>query len=545
MAALIVVAGALVYGNSLSAPFLFDDQNSLIGNTSIRQLSPLSVPLSPPRDTPVAGRPIVNLSFAVNYAIGGLDPWGYHVVNVGIHVIAALLLFGVVRRTLTLPALAPRFGGASSHLALVCALAWMLHPLQTESVNYLSQRTESLMGSLYLATLYCAIRARQRRGTRWALAAVAACALGMASKESMVTAPVIVLLFDRVFVFTSWREGLRERGRLYAGLASTWVVLAALMASTPRTSVGFSAGTSPVTYLLNQFQMIAQYLWLAIWPRALVLDYGVPQPLAFADVAPQAALVVGLGLATIAALALRPAAGFLGAWFFITLAPTTSFVPIATEVGAERRMYLPLAGLVVLAVVGCYAFACGAGLVRPAGASPAGLAPHAKRSWIPAIAALCVCLLLAAGTVIRNREYSSRLSIARTIVDRWPNGRGHFLLGAELLEAGQRAEGMGQLRASARDYPGARYALGTELLAEGKLDESIDQLQAFIRALPDHANVAPARDMLGRAYVAQRRLDLAEEQLDLLLRAHPDYPLREQVRALLLQIRNARRGFPG
>ena len=104
---------------------------------------------------------------------------------------------------------------------------------------------------------------------------------------------------------------------------------------------------------------------------------------------------------------------------------------------------------------------------------------------------------------------------------------------------------MGQLRASARDYPGARYALGTELLAEGKLDESIDQLQAFIRALPDHANVAPARDMLGRAYVAQRRLDLAEEQLDLLLRAHPDYPLREQVRALLLQIRNARRGFPG
>ena len=97
-AAVIVVAGLLVYSNSLSSPFLFDDQNSIVGNSQIRQLWPLSIPLSPPRDTPVAGRPLVNLSFAINYAMGGLDPWGYHLVNVVIHVIGVLVLVGNVRR---------------------------------------------------------------------------------------------------------------------------------------------------------------------------------------------------------------------------------------------------------------------------------------------------------------------------------------------------------------------------------------------------------------------------------------------------------------
>ena len=79
--AFIVLAGVLVYGNGLSGPLLFDDETSILNNTSIRQLTPLSGPLSPPRDTPVAGRPVVNLTFAVNYAMGGLDVTGYHVTN--------------------------------------------------------------------------------------------------------------------------------------------------------------------------------------------------------------------------------------------------------------------------------------------------------------------------------------------------------------------------------------------------------------------------------------------------------------------------------
>ena len=101
-AAVLALAGALAYAGSFGGPFLFDDQNAVVKNATIRTLTPISVPLSPPRETPVAGRPVVNLTFAGNYAIGGLDVTGYHVVNLAMHLLVALVLFGVVRRTLRL-----------------------------------------------------------------------------------------------------------------------------------------------------------------------------------------------------------------------------------------------------------------------------------------------------------------------------------------------------------------------------------------------------------------------------------------------------------
>ena len=508
---LIVLAGVLTYATTLSNPLLFDDENAILNNTTIRSLD---TALRPPRDTPVAGRPLVNFTFALNYAAGGLDVGGYHAVNIAIHIAAALALFGVVRRTLLLPRLAPRFGAAASTMALASALVWLLHPLQTEAVNYLSERTESLMGLFYLLTLYCTLRGSDpgdvayggqtpKHGDSrwWRAAAVAACALGMACKESMVTAPVVVVLYDRIFRFASFRDAFRARRGLYAGLAASWLVLGMLMAATPRTSVGFAAGTGAWTYLLNQAELVARYLWLSIWPRALVLDYGLPRALSLADVIGPGLLVIALIAATVAAFRFAPTLAFLGAWFFMTLAPTSSFVPIATEVGAERRMYLPLAALVVLAVVGM----------------------SRLRRWAFAGGTAALCVLLALGTVLRNQEYRSRLSIARTIVERRPHGRAHFLLGSELIAAGQREAALVQLRLSARDYPGARFALGTEMLAEGKTAEAVVEITAFLKALPNDASVAPARDMLGRAYLSQRRFAEAAEQFRILSEQFPSY----------------------
>src|SRR5439155_24448088 len=100
--------------------------------------------------------------------------------------------------------------------------------------------------------------------------------------------------------------------------------------------------------------MIPRYLWLTVWPRALVLDYGLPRPLTIVDALPGALVVLAALAATIAALVRWPRAGFLGAVFFLTLAPTSSFLPISSEVGAERRMYLPSMALAVLIAVGLY-----------------------------------------------------------------------------------------------------------------------------------------------------------------------------------------------
>src|ERR1700682_3104801 len=100
--------------------------------------------------------------------------------------------------------------------------------------------------------------------------------------------------------------------------------------------------------------MITRYLRLAIWPRSLVVFYGWPLPLTLGDVMPAALLIVFLLIATAVAMRRQPMLGFLGVWFFVTLAPTSSIIPIATEVGAERRMYLPLLSVIALVVVGAY-----------------------------------------------------------------------------------------------------------------------------------------------------------------------------------------------
>ena len=509
-AAVLAVAGMLAYAGSFGGPFLFDDQNAVVKNATIRTLTPLSVPLSPPRETPVAGRPAVNLTFAANYAAGGLDVTGYHVVNLAVHLLVGLALFGVVRRTLLLGSMPDDVTRHAGGIALAAALVWELHPLASEVVNYVSQRTESLMALCYLLALYAAIRAAAHPGGwGWRVVSIAICAIGMASKESMVTAPVIVVLYDRVFLYPSFRVALRERGGLYAGLAATWVVLALLMLGAPRTSVGLSTGVTPWTYFLNQLSLIAHYLWLAVWPRALVLDYGLPRPLAVRDVLVPGALVVGLGLLTLVALRLRPMLGFLGAWFFVTLAPASSVVPIATEVGAERRMYLPLMALAVLAVV-------------------AGQRLFVRRgwmaSWLPQAVTALVCLALGAGTVLRTREYQSARAIAQANVDRYPNGRARLSLAYELVAANEHAAAITQLQEAIKDYPPAYLGLATEMATSGRMDDAVKYAEEFIRLMPSNAEVPTARDLMGRALALQGKYEPAAQQFNLLAYARPGDP---------------------
>ena len=150
-----------------------DDEISIIKNPSIVSLWPLigtaeqPGPLAPPADLPTSARPLVNYSFALNYHWGGLNPVGYHVVNVAIHFLTACLLWAVVRRTLRLEYFGGKFARDAGWVAFAVTLVWAVHPLQTEAVIYTTQRTELMMALFYLATLYCSLR-------YWELAAMPA-----------------------------------------------------------------------------------------------------------------------------------------------------------------------------------------------------------------------------------------------------------------------------------------------------------------------------------------------------------------------------------
>ena len=511
----IVLAGLLAYSNSLSGPFLADDNVAIVHNAQIREWWNLARVLAPQRESPTAGRPLVNLSLAANYALGGLDVRGYHLANLALHCGCALLIFAVVYRTLASPRLRDTFGRYASDVAFCIALIWVVHPLNSEVVDYLTQRTESMMAACYLLTLYASIRAISSRPLAWSTLAVLSCASGMASKESMVTAPVMVMLYDRTFLFDSLSAAFRSRWRLYASLATTWGLLAALLRSGPRMySAGFSTGVSSWTYLLNQCVMLPRYLRLAFWPRQLALLYGMPRALTLSAVLPSALVIVLLLALTVIALIKRPALGFAGAWVFLILAPTSSVVPIATEVGAERRMYLPLVAVVALLVVG--AFWVWTRVLR---------ARLGEFSLAFLLAFLLPFLLLStaltAGTVTRNREYASGLLMASTAVERWPSGAAHFQVGLELAAVGRHNDAIAEYREATDTFPRARYYLGAELFDQGQLDESIRQLQQFIQEQPVLAEVIPAHLKIGRALQAQRKYADAVERFRRVLSMTP------------------------
>jgi tetratricopeptide (TPR) repeat protein len=522
-AALILLAGVLAYANALSGPFIFDDRGTILDNPTIEALDTTAV-LAAPRETPVAGRPVVNLSFALNYALGEREPAGYHAVNLAIHLACALLVFAIVRRTTQ----SPEFG-------LAVALIWVVHPLTSEVVDYVSQRTESLMGLFYLLTLYASIRA-VRRGPKWAALAVVSCALGMASKESMATAPLMVVAYDRIFLFDSLRQAVRARWRLYAWLAATWLVLIGLMLTGPRTlSAGFFAhDAAPWTYLLNQAVMIVRYLRLAIWPGPLAIYYGWPQPFTLADVWAHALLVLALLGLTGMALRRAPKLGFLGLWFFATLAPTSSVIPIPTEVGAERRMYLPLIAVIVLLVAAAMRLwtldAVRAAVARRLRPAPRGLT-------VAACALALACTALGARTLLRNREYRSSLRLAETTLERWPTPAARGTLGTELAAAGRLEEAVGHLHGAAADYPPARYYLGTVLARLGRQDEAIAQLEQYIGGQPPAlTQVHLARGALADLFMKRREWARATGQYRLMLAAHPgDNDARSLLAASLVQ----------
>jgi len=493
-----IAAALLVYGGVLDAPFVHEDAAIQV-DPDIREWLPPWTAVGASGDSAAAARPVVHYSLALNFAAGGLRPTGYRLLNLAVHLACTLVLFGVVRRTLL------RWGGddlgeASEGLAAATAMIWMLHPIQTECVNYISQRSESIMGLCYLLTLYASIRALETsRSYRWTIIAILCCALGMASKSAMVTAPLMVMLYDAVFSGRSAGPRWRERGLLYGGLAAGWLVLAGLTAAGSRSaSAAWAPTTGVLDYAKNQCLVVVDYLRLVFWPDPLVLDYGYARILGFGDVAPRAALLVLLLGGTVAAFARWPKLAFPAAWTFVVLAPTSTLVPIATAVGAEHRMYLSLAGPVVLVVIGAHALMGRLGWGR-------------HRRWAGMALLLVIAAPLAWRTVQRNADYAGPATLWQTVIDARPdNARAHGKLAQALRNAGRPDDAMihfGRALELRGDDPEVLIAAGSLLLARGEQDDAMTYFRRALDSKPDHPE---AHYNLAKAHQFRREVAEAE-----------------------------------
>jgi protein O-mannosyl-transferase len=417
---LIIAAGFAAYANTYSAPFVYD------GRILERELQPLAWE-NPAGWFEQWPRPLGYFTFRLQYTLHGRWLPGFHAVNIAIHVLAALFLFGSVYLTCRSwrPSAAVRSEAIA--IALAAALLFELHPLQTQSVTYLYQRFESLMGMFFLASVFCfAMGCREPAGAgdrgagwrsrAWLVAAWLAVVASIASKEVGAAAPLVLLWYDRVFVADSWQTLARRRGWFHAPFFALMAGCAAfLFIAREHYAAGgiFNTTRMPVlTYALHQPYVICRYLGLVVWPRGLCLDWAM-QPLADPrQLVPAIMAVFGLLGCTAWAAVRLPWAGFLLGSFFLILAPTSSFAPIV-DLAFEHRMYLPLAPLSVLAALGIRWLA--------------NRAQVSRRVLVGAVAGLAIALGIL--TYRRNEVYESGTRVWVDVIEKAPrNARAFFNL---------------------------------------------------------------------------------------------------------------------
>jgi len=555
--AALVCAVWVIYGGAIHSPWIYDDESAVLTNRSIAQLWPLlgeggnPGPLTPAKNNVTSGRPLVNLTFALNYHFGLLNTTGYHLVSLTLHVLNATLLFAIVRNGLRSTYFVHRYDQVAIGLSFAVALLWSVHPVQTDAVEYISQRTELMMAFFYLSTLFASQRyfsatTAQARGA-WLVIAAVACALGAGCKEVMVTAPLLVLLYDRTFETGSLRQAIAKNWPLYAGLLLSWGVIFALNIGGPRAeTAGFHLGVNPLTWWFTQAKVFAIYCKLVVWPWPLIIHYHVPYVHTYWSALPWVALTGGLGLLVLNRLQNGTAVGYLGAWIFIILSPTL-VVPIITEVAAERRLYLPLAAFVSLGVVALYelvlrvrsaqarsnivdADSTEAALGTIAGASGAHEPANTQKSpgvsplAITIACAACVALPLAAVSKVRMQAYQDRITMFADAVKHQPDDPVcTYTLGLYLIQNGREKEAVPHLRRTIElrhePTPQIDKYLGLALTAAGEFDEAIQRLK---RAVDEAPNDLVARRTLGAALLNSGRQDEAIVELERVVQAQPD-----------------------
>lgn len=419
---LLAAAMIIPYLNSFQGVFILDDYRVILEAPHVLNGT---LPLT-------WNRLLVDLSFTVQYALaGGFHAAHFHAVNLLIHLAAALLLYGIVYRTLALPGIPEWAAQRATGIGFATALLWAIHPIQPYAVTYICQRYELAVSLCVMGSLYAFIRSlATTRPAAWLAGSVAVCWLGVGTKENIAMAPLVIGAFDYLLVARSIREMRTRRAWYYRALAGTWLIVALALAQTfqalAQEKIQMGASIPPLVYLLSQPGAILHYLRLAVFPHPLTLDYNWPIAEGFRAVGLPFLVVGGMAATAVYALIRRYRAGFPLVAFFLILAPSSSFLPLDDRLFLHR-MYLPLATVILPLIM-----------------AGAWLASRIRRqSAAPALPALFTAVALLSGwlTISANREFHSEIALWTRNVEIRPQAwRARNALAVALCESGRMAE---------------------------------------------------------------------------------------------------------
>jgi tetratricopeptide (TPR) repeat protein len=394
MAALVAAVAVLAYLPSLGGPFHFDDYNVIVDYPTVHSWSTLF-------ERAGGGvRAVLKASYVLNWTLDP-GPLGFHLVNIALHAANTVLLFLIGRRLVP-----DNVRNYFVSPALLAALLFALHPMQTEAVTYISGRSSSLMAAFYLSALLLYLR-----GAHWALSGLLF-VLAVATRETAVTLPAALLLIE-LCRGTAWRTIVQRQ-------AAHWLLLVAGVAvvlTNPRYFELLAYGYGERSLggnLLTQIGGVSYLIWHLVGLHDLNIDPALPSITEWsAALAFQFVLLLALFALGVANLRRRPWLAFGILWFFLQLAPTNSIVP-RLDVANDRQLYLACWGLFFALAV--------------------------QIDW-PRAVAVALCLLFAGASVIRQLDYRDEITLWEASVRSSPwNARAHNNLGYAYYQAGRKPE---------------------------------------------------------------------------------------------------------
>ena len=468
---LIATAAIVVYANSTSGSFLFDDRNLIVDNPTVHSLYPLGKHFS-------GTRPVTQFSFALNYHFGGLDVAAYHYVNIAIHTLAAMFLYGLLHLTFRSSVFDESTREYALWIAAIAALVWTVHPLNTQAVTYIVQRGESMMGmSMFAFLFFIALSNSVSFGSKASLLiAFLALAVGLGSKQVMVMALPVALLYQRAFFSDSWREVFKGRWWFWSLCVLPFVVgivvfLPGILGDVGGAGFGLEL-VSPTEYLATQPQVVLHYLRLMFWPVPLVFDYGWPPEKDVATIAITASIVGVIFLLFVAMFWKAPHWSFWGLAFFLVLAPTSTILPLQ-DLAVEHRTYAPTAFIVAGVIAILFALA-----QRVLGDN--------TNLLVGCLAGLIVCGL-GYLTTQRNLDYQQPTKMWQDVIDKTVGA------GRENMFAGRTYCNLGKAHGDLEDW-----------------DESIKWLEL---ALQEESFPVDVHGNLARAFMATGNLVRAKQEV--------------------------------
>lgn len=476
----------LLYANVINGEFQFDDEKGIVDNIRIKDLRNFFKTIAP-FSALTSGRPVTELTFALNYHFGRLDPLGYHIVNILLHIAVSILVYFFIMKTLLLSHFRHYF--SSEKIALFVSAVFAVHPINTQAVSYISQRAEVLSALFYLVSLMLFIKASEQKSllriSFFYMPAFAAFLLSVSSKTTAVSLPLVLFIYDYWFFP---ERSLNKRIKFYGPLIACVLVFSIFYISQLGMSqeVGFSIREiTPLQYLLTQFRVILTYMELLILPFSQNLDYEYQISKSLFEVR---TLIPAIFIFCLIALTFffrkkNSLLTFGILWFFLILAPTSSVIPV-TDVIYEHRVYL--------ASIGFFLSICLAGLWL------FEIAVKRYSDKIKNVIAVLIALSLIASfsyaTQRRNEVWKTRLGLWSDVARKSPGKpRAHFNLGHALLEKGRYPEAIQEFNMTLKcDNDGSVNKadvfgqIGAALIRMGKFDDAISVFREGLKLSPAH-----------------------------------------------------------